>query len=48
MLAVLWKTKTMISFSLEDKPVVNEDHTVQKSPDMVHKKNVPGDWFETN
>ena len=31
MLTVLWQTKTMISFPLEDKHVVNEHHTVRKS-----------------
>ena len=40
MLTVLWQTKTMISFPLEDIHVVNEHHAVRKSHDATHKKNV--------
>ena len=55
MLAVLWQTKTMVSFPLEGKHVVNEHHVIRKSrfatqekcPHVVHF-NVPSDWFELN
>ena len=40
MLIVLWQAKSTVSFSLEDKHVVN-------SPHMVHF-NVSCDWFKTN
>ena len=48
MLTVLWQTKTMVSFPLEDKHVVNEhDATQEKCPHVVHF-NVMRDLFETN
>ena len=48
MLTVLWQTKTMVSFPLQDKHVVNEhDATQEKCPHVVHF-NVMRDLFETN
>ena len=38
MLTVLWQTKTMVSFPLEDKHVVNEHHIVQKSHEAIQKR----------
>lgn len=55
MLTVLWQTKSVVSFPLEDKHIVNEHHVIQKSHDATQKKyphmvyfNVPHDWFERN
>ena len=46
--------KSVVSFPLEDKNVVNEHHIIRKSHDTTHKKclhvvhfNVPHNWFET-
>ena len=44
MLTVLWRTKSTVSFLLEDKHVENEQ---KKCPHVVHF-NVPRDRFETN
>ena len=53
MLTLLWQTKTTVSFPLEGKHVMNEQHLIRKSHDATHKKNVfvvhfnvPHDWFE--
>ena len=43
--AVLWQTKSAVSFPLEDKHVVNKHHVKRKSHDDTQKK---CDWFETN
>ena len=52
MLTVLWQRKATVSFSLEDKHVVNEHHVLksrdakqEKCPHVVHF-NVPRSWFE--
>ena len=38
MLTVLWQPKSTVSFSLEDKCVVNEHHIIRKSHDATQKK----------
>jgi len=55
MLTVLWQTKSITSFPLEDKHVVKEHHVIGKRHDVTHEKcphvvhfNVPCDWFKTN
>ena len=56
MLTVLWQTKSTVSFLLEDKRhLVDEHHVIRKSYDVTQKKcphvvhfNVPRNWFETN
>ena len=52
---VLWQTKCVVSFPLQDKHVVNNHHVIQKSPDAKQKKcphvvhfNIPCEFFETN
>ena len=40
MLTLLWQTKTTVSFPLEGKHVMNEQHLIRKSHDATHKKNV--------
>ena len=55
MLTILWRTKTMVSFLLEGKHVVNEHHVIRKSHDATRKMpshgalqcTTPHDWFET-
>ena len=45
MLTVLWRTKITVSFLVEDKHVVNEDHVhvIRKSHDATQKKmSLPG------
>ena len=40
MLTVLWQKKATVSFPLEDKHIVkNEHHVIRKSHDATHKKN---------
>ena len=53
--AVLWQTKSAVSFPLEDKHAENEHHVIRKSLDATQTKcphvvhcNVLRDWSETN
>ena len=53
--AVLWETKSAVSFPLEDKHAENEHRVIRKYLDATQKKcphvvhfNVLRDWSETN